>query len=118
MLPSTGQLVVIASAPMVSSWREQLDAQPNARIFSETDFLVALDAIMTDVPAVIALDPLFAATARGAALVARVKADPRLRGSELRLLVPEGIEPGPHAAANKPDEKLPLLWQPLDACGT
>src|SRR5438045_9790288 len=94
MLPSAGQLVVIASSPMVSSWREQLDTQqPSARIFSETDFLVALDAIMTDVPAVIALDPLFAATARGAALVARVKADPRLRSAEVRTLVCEGDTP-------------------------
>ena len=68
---------MIASEPMVSTWRAQLNAQPNAKVFSEADFLVALEIIISERPGVIALDPLFAATARGAALVARVKADPR-----------------------------------------
>jgi hypothetical protein len=116
MFVNAGPVVVIASAPMVSAWRAQLDSQPNARIFSETDFLVALDAIIADVPAVIALDPLFAATARGAALVARVKADPRLRGSKVRTLPAEGLEPS-SASPGEPDANASAL-EPLDKCGT
>ena len=53
MLTASGQVIVIASAPMLSAWRLQLDDQPNARVFSETDFLTALDAIITDKPDVI-----------------------------------------------------------------
>ena len=37
-------------------------------------------------PPVIALERLFAATPRGAALIARIKADPTLEGSEIRVL--------------------------------
>jgi hypothetical protein len=119
MLPSSGQLVVIASAPMLSSWREQLRAQPNARIFSETDFLVALDTIITDVPAVIALDPMFAATARGAALVARVKADPRLRAAEVRTLVRDADHADAAVPSAEAETTAPILSsQPLDSCGT
>ena len=103
---------------MVSAWRVQFDAQPNARIFSEADFFVALEAIINDRPDVIALDPIFAATARGAALVARVKADPRLRGSEVRTLVHDGTDSP--LAAEQPDSNntTQMLSQPLDTCGT
>jgi hypothetical protein len=116
--PSTEQVVVIACAPTVSAWRGQMDAQPNARIFSETDFLAALDAFINDLPNVIALDPMFAATARGAALVARVKADPRLRRTEVRALVGNGLDPRPITSTGDPDRNMPILSQPLDSCGT
>lgn len=116
-LPATGRVVVIATASSVSAWRDQLASQANARVFSETDFLVALDAIMNDLPDVIALDPLFAATARGAALVARVKADPRLRQAEIRTLVGDGLSPHPPVTVGARDRQ-PLLSQPLDGCGT
>ena len=117
MLTASGQVIVIASAPMLSAWRLQLDDQPNARIFSETDFLTALDAIITDKPDVIALDPVFAATARGAALVARIKADPQLQRTEIRALVSDGI--GPTASPAPSLDTAPALQsQPLDVCGT
>jgi hypothetical protein len=111
-------VIVIASAPMVSAWRVLLDGQPNTRIFSETDFLTALDAIITDRPEVIALDPMFAATARGAALVSRVKADPALQGSEIRTLVRDGIESPVVSPSADSDAASALQSQPLDTCGT
>jgi hypothetical protein len=112
-----GQVIVIASAPMLSTWRRQLNWQPNTQIFCETDFLAAMDAILTERPEVIALDPMFAATARGAALVSRVKADPQLRGSEIRTLIRDGVdEPVNPAAASDVAPALPS--QPLDNFGT
>ena len=118
MLATAEQVVVIASAPVVSALRTQLDRQPNARIFSEADFLLALDTIIADVPKVIALDPEFAATARGAALVARVKADPRLSGAEIRALVRNDVnEPVLSEPIQAGCEKIPALL-PLDRCGT
>jgi hypothetical protein len=118
MLTTQGHVIVIASAPMASAWRVQLDSQPNTRIFSETDFLQALDAIISERPEVIALDPMFAATARGAALVSRVKADPLLHGSEIRTLVRDGVDSPLAAPATKADDSSPLQPQALDRYGT
>lgn len=119
MLESVGPVVVIASARAVGALRVQLRAQPNARVFSDSDFLLALNTIMADIPKVIVLDPEFAATSRGAALVARVKADPRLSGSQIRALVRPGANKPAHdepMAMNA--EQIPAALQPLDHCGT
>jgi len=102
---------------MLSTWRGQLNWQPNTQIFCETDFLAAMDAILTERPEVIALDPMFAATARGAALVSRVKADPQLCGSEIRTLVRDGVD-GPADPAAASDVTPALPSQPLDSFGT
>jgi hypothetical protein len=119
MLSNNGQLVVIASEPMVSAWRVQFQAQPNATVFSEADFLVALETIIHGRPDVIALDPMFAATARGAALVSRVKADPQLKGCEVRTLMHDGAEQAPApASAAESGRKTTVVMQPLDSCGT
>lgn len=118
-LATAGQVVVIGSVPVGSALRAQLDAKPNTKIFSEADSLRALETIVADVPQLIALDPQFAATARGAALVARVKADPRLSGSEIRALVSdpegEGLLSAPIGAG---DQSATTVLQPLDRCGT
>jgi hypothetical protein len=120
MIASAGQqVVVIASIALVSTLRAQYETEPNTRVFSEADFLLALDAILADVPEIIALDPDFAATARGAALVARVKADPRLREAEVRALIQNGTY---DASLTSPMETQPgasaAVLQPLDYCGT
>ena len=108
---------MIACAPMAPVWSAQLDGQANTRVFSETDFLVALDAIINERPEVVALDPVFAATARGAALVARVKADPQLSGTEIRTLARDGVESG-EVVSMDPDGSSALQSHPLDSCGT
>src|SRR5688500_11526343 len=59
-------------------------------IFSETEPLKAIDAITTRKPSVIALERLFAATSRGAALINRIKADPTLAESEIRVVSVDG----------------------------
>src|SRR5262245_4483955 len=54
--------------------------------FSDGEALRALDAITKRRPKVVALERLFAITPRGAALINRIKADPALRLSEIRVL--------------------------------
>ena len=54
--------------------------------FSNTDALRALQTITLRRPQVIALERLFAATSRGAALINRIKADPKLTQSEIRVI--------------------------------
>jgi hypothetical protein len=119
MLTMNGNLVVITSAPTVSAWRVQLEARPNAKVFSDADFLLALEIIISERPDVIALDPMFAATARGAALVARVKADPSLRAAEVRTLVPDGFDrPFVPSSAEKREGTEAMMSQQLDSYGT
>ena len=62
----------------------------DALAFSDADALKALEAITRDRPKVIALEKQFAATSRGAALIKRIKADPKLRKCELRVVSLEG----------------------------
>lgn len=110
-------MVVIGTAPVVSALKSQRDLPAGARVFCEADFLAALEVILAHAPPVIALDPEFAATARGAALVARVKADPRLSHSEIRALRRAG-EPPSAAAMDEAPEVSSCEMLDLDRCGT
>jgi hypothetical protein len=61
-----------------------------ALAFSDADALKALETIMRDKPAVVALERLFSATSRGAALIKRIKADPSLTGCEIKVVSHDG----------------------------
>jgi hypothetical protein len=54
--------------------------------FPDTEALRALEVISRRRPRVVALERAFAATPRGAALINRIKADPTLTGSEIRIV--------------------------------
>lgn len=54
--------------------------------FSDGNTPLALETITKRKPNVIALERAFAATPRGAALITRIKADPTLKTSEIRVL--------------------------------
>jgi hypothetical protein len=54
--------------------------------FADADALRALETITKRRPAVVALERMFAVTPRGAALINRIKSDPSLRQSEIRVL--------------------------------
>ena len=62
----------------------------DALAFSDGDALKALEAITREKPRVIALEKLFAATSRGAALIKRIKADPSLTGCEIKIVAHDG----------------------------
>ena len=62
----------------------------DALAFSDADALKALEAITREKPRVIALDKMFAATSRGAALIKRIKADPALIGCEIKIVADDG----------------------------
>ena len=62
------------------------DSECELLTFSDTDALRALEAITNRRPAVIALERVFAATPRGTALMNRIKADPTLKRSEIRVV--------------------------------
>jgi len=62
----------------------------DALAFSDADALKALEAITREKPRVIALEKMFAATSRGAALIKRIKADPSLTGCEIKIVANDG----------------------------
>ena len=111
----------------------ETDNQQEILAFTDTDALRALDVITKRKPAVIALERMFASTPRGAALINRIKADPSLVESEIRVVSPnsdptrisaKGPAPAPApahgggaATATAPTQVAPRA-QPLDHYGT
>jgi len=81
--------VLVAAPECLPALQEQGDFS-DALAFSDADALKALEAITRDRPKVIALEKQFAATSRGAALIKRIKADPKLRKCEIRVVSLEG----------------------------
>jgi hypothetical protein len=80
--------VLIAAPEHLPALKEHAFADASA--FSDADALKALEAITREKPKVIALEKLFAATSRGAALIKRIKADPSLTGCEIRIVAHDG----------------------------
>ena len=76
---------LIAAAHHLAALR-QLPDLTDAEPFADTDALTALDAITRRRPRVVALEQSFAASARGAAFLNRIKADPALAACEIRIL--------------------------------
>jgi hypothetical protein len=85
-------IVLIASQDQLAALKQRA-AESNGGgellAFTDTDALRALDVITKRKPAVVALERLFAATPRGAALINRIKADPTLVESEIRVVSPD-----------------------------
>jgi hypothetical protein len=81
--------VIVAAPEYLPALQEQSDFS-DALAFTDADALKALEAITRERPKVIALERQFSATSRGAALIKRIKADPKLRKCEIRIVSPEG----------------------------
>jgi hypothetical protein len=102
-------LVIIGPADFLPGLRQRaaaLNGDGELLTFSDAEPLRALDAISKRRPTLIALERLFAVTPRGVALINRIKADPALRESEIRVLEHNSdyvrIVPRPQAPAEPP----------------
>lgn len=82
---SSGGVVLIASAEHLPALQQRPEFA-DAQVFSDADALRALELITRARPESVALERLFAATSRGAALINRIKADPTLAGCEIRIV--------------------------------
>jgi hypothetical protein len=81
--------VLIAAPELLEVLKARTSEADNAAeilAFADADALRALEAITARKPAIIALERMFAATPRGAALINRIKADPSLVDSEIRVV--------------------------------
>jgi hypothetical protein len=77
--------VLIAAPEHLQALKER-DDFGDAQVFSDAEALRALEVITRRRPDVVALERAFAATTRGAALINRIKADPKLASCEIRIV--------------------------------
>jgi len=78
--------VIIGAADLLAGLKERSGANGEVLTFSDTEALRALEAITQRRPYLVALEKLFAASPRGAALINRIKADPTQSSAEIRVL--------------------------------
>ena len=109
--------VIVAAPEYLPALQEQGDFG-DALAFSDADALKALEAITRERPKVIALEQQFAATSRGAALIKRIKADPKLRKCEIRVVSHEGDERRGPAARTRHRPAAEAAPVKLDQRGT
>ncbi|MBI2220027.1 MAG: PilZ domain-containing protein [Acidobacteria bacterium] len=137
--------VVIGSADLLPALVSRAGLDDETLTFSDSEPLEALQAINEHQPRLVVLERLFAATSRGAALINRLKSDPSLAETEIRVLSHAGDysrviarpaavgvgaatgaaktakppEPGPVApAAPGPPAAVDAAGRPLDWHGT
>lgn len=87
---STPCTVIIGASELLETLRECAAENTEVLEFGDDEPLKALEAITTRRPKVIAVERLFAATSRGAALINRVKADRGLTDVEIRVVSVDG----------------------------
>ncbi len=104
-------MVVIAASDLTPSLRERLAGDGELAFFSDTEPIQALQAILEYKPSLIALERLFAATPRGAALINRIKNDAQLAHAEIRVI----SHSGDYSKTVSPGAGPPLAPVPVPA---
>jgi hypothetical protein len=100
---SARSTVLIAAQALLAPLRARLAADGSEVLsFSDVDTLQALEAISARRPKVVALERGFASTARGAAFINRIAADPALLGSTVRIIAQDPPPPAPPGVETSP----------------
>jgi hypothetical protein len=124
--------VIIGASDLLPTLRKRaVPDNGEVLMFTELESIGALQAITRRRPQVVAFERLFAMTSRGAALINRIKADPTLRASEIRVIahnsdysrvVPRAAVPAPpalgpsHAFPQSADPGLPPEVAKIGLC--
>jgi hypothetical protein len=108
---------MVAPSDLLAGLRERAgDVNGEILTFTDADALNALLTIVKRRPQVVALERMFAVTPRGAALINRIKADPKLRDAEIRVMahnsdysrvVPRAAPPGSPALDQRGTRRAP-----------
>jgi hypothetical protein len=84
-------VILVAASDVLEALKSRVaDHSLELLAFSDGDALLAIEAIVTRRPRIVALERRFAATPRGTALIERISVDPSLSGCEIRLISQEG----------------------------
>lgn len=111
-------MVLIAAPELIPALRERIGGNDEEILtFADTETLPALQAIAADRPPVVALERLFAASPRGAALITRIKSDHALDEVEIRILshdsdytrVSPRAAPAPPSPTRRPRQRTAAL---------
>jgi hypothetical protein len=105
-------VVLIGPAGTLPALTEKAASIGEVIAFGDADARKALEAVAQRKPALFALERLFAATPRGAALINRVKSDPALDDVEIRVIAHD------NDYSRVSPRKAPPPPQPLDQRGT
>jgi PilZ domain len=81
--------VLIGAPEVVPELKNSIDPNAELLTFADVDALRALEVISRRRPDTVIAEKTFAATPRGAALINRIKADPTLIKSEIRVVGPK-----------------------------
>ncbi len=82
--------VIVGARQLHDALRDSAGATGDVLTFGDDEPLKALETIAVRRPRIVAVERLFAATSRGAALINRIKADPALSGAEIRIVAHDG----------------------------
>ena len=82
--------VIVGARQLHDALRHRVVASGDVLTFGDDEPLQALETITVRRPRIVAVERLFAATSRGAALINRIKADPALSGAEIRIVAHDG----------------------------
>jgi len=99
--------VLIAAAELLPALKARLAGSRELLSFTDAEALRALEVITTRRPALVLLERKFGSSPRGTALINRIKADPSLADTAIRIVGPDGQEqaldspPAPAAAKAK-----------------
>lgn len=120
-MESQNTAVVITRPDHVAAVRKRLLGEDShVTVFSDADSLQMLDVLVARPPKTLVLHQTFAASSRGATLVARLQHDPGLRDIEVRVLI-EDEDTAPLLLSEmtfSPDRALYEASRPLDRAGT
>jgi hypothetical protein len=87
---------------MLPTLKARVEAEYDLLAFADTDALRALEVITSRRPAMVLLEQRFAATPRGGALINRIKADPSLAETQVRIAPADPTAPVIEAEAVPP----------------
>jgi hypothetical protein len=110
------RVVLIAAPELIPPLRERIGGtEEDILTFADSEPLLALRAIAAERPTIIALERLFAASPRGAALITRIKSDRALDACEIRILAHDSdyTRISPRAATPAPPRSHQRV-KPLD----
>jgi hypothetical protein len=115
-------VVVIGKADQAAGFRKRLGAEESVALYADSDALRAIEAVLAHPPRILALDRGFVITSRGAALVARLRAEPRLCSIDVRVLAEDDtnipIILNARPAGLGLEGAVLKMSHPLDYCGT
>jgi len=112
--------IVISRPEHLTAIRKRLADEATVTVCSETDSLHLFDAILERPPDIVLVHSTFAASSRGATLIAGIKAKPNVTGTAIRVFI-EDEDKAPlilFQTTLSPHEAMLETSRPLDRAGT